>query len=322
MEENFLKVLMEFRFNWNIKGHDKVIKSLEHDIESGNVAHAYLFAGPAGIGKYSIAKKMAYILQCPEGFCGDCPVCREIEKGYHADTLELHDNDESLKINPIREIRDKLYLTKTANYKVLILENIERITHPSANALLKTLEDPPPGVIFLITSANVKDVLPTVVSRARLINLARLADNEVEEVIRDRFPLAETETVESTVLYAKGRPGKAVQMMENPALLEGAKKFFEDIGGLLDKGGISDRFLFSEAMASKIKNEDDDSAIYDFLDAVESEARKRMIDVGNSNMLSNADKYVKLLQKTLEARRLLKNNINKRMLLDNLMLTI
>jgi len=313
---------MEFRFNWNIKGHDKVIKSLEHDIESGNVAHAYLFAGPAGIGKYSIAKKFAYILQCPEGFCGNCPTCREIEKGCHADTLEMHDDDESLKIEPIREIIDKLNLTKIANYKVLILENIERITPEAVNALLKTLEDPPPGVIFLLTSANIKDVLPTVISRVRTLNLGRLADSEVEAVIRDRFPLAETEAVENTVLYAKGRPGEAMKMMENPALLEGVKKFFEEVGALLDKEDISERFLFTEALAAKAKDEEDDSFIYDFLDAVESEARKRMIEAGNANMLSNADKYVKLLQKTQDARRLLRNNINKRMLLDNLMLTI
>lgn len=313
---------MKFKFNWNIKGHEKVIKSLEHDIESGNVVHAYLFAGPAGIGKYSIAKKFAYILQCPEGFCGNCATCREIENGCHADTLEMYDNDESLKIELIREIIDKLNLTKTANYKVLILENIERITLEAMNALLKTLEDPPPGVIFLFTAANIKDVLPTVVSRVRTLNLDRLADSKVEEVIRDRFPLAETETVENTVLYAKGRPGEAVKMMENPDLLERVKKFFADVGSLLDKGDVSERFLFTDALTAKAKADEDDSMIYDFLDAVELEARKRMLDAGNANMLSNADKYVKLLQKTQDARRLLRNNINKRMLLDNMILSI
>lgn len=315
---------MGFRFNWEIKGHDKVIDALESDIESGNVAHAYLFAGPAGIGKHTLAVKTALILQCPQGYCGDCAVCGEIKKGLHADTLELADNGESLKIDPVLMMMEKLNLTRVAKYRILIIENIERITEEAANALLKMLEEPPPGVLFLLTSSNIKEVLPTVISRVRLFKMDKLADAEVSNAVRERYPLEEEDDIATAVLCAQGRPGEAFRLMEDVAAMAETVKYLDDVGALIESGDRSKRLFFAEAVAAEAKEEDDKSVVYKFLSALEFAARKRMLGAAGVQELNlpNADKYVKLLQKTLETRRLLKNNVNTRLLLENLLMSL
>ena len=115
---------------------------------------SYLFSGPSQIGKTLIAKTFAQILQCNKGFCRDCPTCRQIDHEQHIDTFFLKDDGESLKIETIRNLVHHLSTTTSSNYKVVIIQNIERITIAAANAFLKTLEEPISRVVFLLTTTQ------------------------------------------------------------------------------------------------------------------------------------------------------------------------
>lgn len=309
-------------FNWQIKGHDKVLKSLETDVVKDNVAHAYLFSGPKGVGKFSAALKMAMLLQCGNSMCMECATCKEIEKSYHADTLIFEDDGEKVKIEQIRKIVEKVNMTRTGNYKVLVMEGVERMTAAAANAMLKTLEDPPQNVVFLLTTSNLKDLLTTIISRVRLMQFGFLNDKDVESVIKERFPLADLKEVTQVCKFAGGRPGTAVELMDNPESLREYEKLYADVKNLISGNDRAAQFMYIADLAAAVKDRGAEQ-LHRFLAMLELLVRGEMVAAaGGKNALLSLDKCVKLLQKTQETRKLLKNNVNLRLLLENLMLTI
>jgi len=315
----------QLKYNWGVTGHDKLLCGLEEDIATNNVAHAYLFAGPDGVEKYKAAKTFARILQCKAGYCGECDVCREIEKGYHSDTVECADNAETLKIEQIRLMIDKVNMTKTSNYKVLLLQNVERASAAACNAMLKTLEDPPPKVVFILTTNNLKEILPTIVSRVRLLKFRRLSDSDMKAVLQNKYPLVEESVVASVCMYAQGRVGKALQLMENEELLNTYKQLHQNIELLLSSNDRARQFMFVGDIAAAAKEQKSSEPITDFLVSLELVLRKQMlmsVTSDNGNGILPAEKCVTLLQKIQEAKKLLKNNINSRLILENLMLNV
>ena len=132
------------KYNWSIIGHEKQLSQLENDISSGSLSHAYLLAGPNSVGKHTVAKKMAGILQCENDFCHKCNTCIQVEHGSHVDTLVFKDDKNSLKILEVRGLLEKAMMTAQARYKIFIIQSIERMTTEAANSFLKVLEEPPP----------------------------------------------------------------------------------------------------------------------------------------------------------------------------------
>ena len=115
------------KYNWSIIGHENSLKG-ENDISSGNLAHAYLLVGPNSIGKSTVARKMAGILQCKNDFCHSCKDCKQIEKGCHIDVLELNDDKESIKIATVRKVVEQLGMSRQSNYRILLIQKLERMT--------------------------------------------------------------------------------------------------------------------------------------------------------------------------------------------------
>ncbi len=309
-------------FNWQIKGHEYVLQSLESDITNHNLAHAYLFAGPEGVGKYSVSEKMALSLQCDNQMCGECSICKEIVKGYHSDTLIFRDDGEKVKIEQVRTIIEKVNMSRTGKYKILIMESVERMTPAAANALLKTLEDPPPHVVFLLTTSNLKNVLSTIVSRVRLTQFTVLNDENMYLLIKARFPLAEPGDVEQALKFAGGRPGVAIRLMTDQDVLREYEKMYTNVRALIGGVGRAEQFMYIAELAAAVK-EDGAEGLHRFLGMLDFTVRREMLAAAaGENALLSLDKCVKLLQKTQETRKLLNNNINLRLLLENLMLTI
>ena len=314
---------MALIYSWDLVGHDKVLGSIETDIRDGNLAHAYLFAGPDHIGKFSAAKVMAHILQCESDFCRECAVCKEIDKGYHSDTLEIPNDGESIKIEKIRELIEKVNITKQGKYKILLIQNIERMTVESSNALLKTLEDPPENVIFILTTNRVKEVLATILSRVRLFKFRRLANDDLETFVRRYYPLTDENMMETVCAFAMGRPGKALSLLQDADLYESYRKMYIDIEMFLKKPDRAVQFAYVGDLVTSAKEAKDDQLIREFLDIFQLVLRKEMMMNmdGESGILS-LEKSVKLLEKAHEAQELLKRNINTRLLLENMMLAI
>lgn len=314
---------MSHIYTWDIAGHDKALRMLEEDIEKQNVSHAYLFAGPDNVGKFTAAKRMAHILQCENGFCRTCSTCREIDKGYHADTLEIRDDGDSVKIEQVRKVLERLNMTKQSPYKVFLLQNIERMTLEASNALLKTLEDPPNGVIFLLTSSRVRDVLPTIISRVRMAKFRRLDDAAMNNLLLRQYPLAEKNVIETVCAMALGRPGKALALLNDAELHRQYQKMYADIEQFLHHPNRTHQFLYIEELAADAKQEGNQRLIREFLDIFQLVLRRELLDgVRGQGGATPREKLLYLLEQARNAQELLKRNVNTRLMLENIMLSI
>ncbi|MBD3328759.1 AAA family ATPase [Candidatus Peregrinibacteria bacterium] len=313
---------MSLMYNWKIYGNQRVLIQLERDINGGNLSHAYLFSGPDNVGKYAVARNMAKILQC-EGEHSDNPIAKEIDAGYHADTIEIKDDFESVKIEKIRDVIEKMNMTKQSPFKILLLQNLERLTPESGNALLKTLEDPPSNVVFIMTTDNLNEILPTVISRVRNVYFSRLTNDEMTGFLKANFKEADADLLNRAATLSLGRPGKAYDLMSDLETYELYLKMYEDIEQLIQKKNKTDQFMYIESLVNQAKDEKKAYLIKEFLDILLLVLRKELIaGAGGINASIPKEKAVNLTVKILKAKELMKRNVNTRLLLENLMLSI
>ncbi|ABG05371.1 DNA polymerase III, subunits gamma and tau [Rubrobacter xylanophilus DSM 9941] len=160
-----------------IAGQEPVVRTLRRAIETGRVAHAYLFSGPRGTGKTSTAKVLAMGLNCAQGPtpepCGRCESCRSIVAGSSMDVIEM-DAASNRGIDEIRELRDRVNLAPAAGRaKVYIIDEVHMLTTEAFNALLKMLEEPPEHVVFVLATTEKHKVLPTIISRCQSFDFRR-----------------------------------------------------------------------------------------------------------------------------------------------------
>ncbi|MBI5755234.1 AAA family ATPase, partial [Candidatus Peregrinibacteria bacterium] len=210
---------MPLLYHWNIIGHEKELARLEQEISENNLNHAYLFAGPDKIGKNAIAKTFAGILQCENHFCHTCPTCIQIQKGCHYDTFEMIDDGETITIDRIRELIGSLALSTQSPRKIILIQNIERLSDSAMNALLKSLEEPPRRVIFLLTTNDLKAISDTIISRVRLYSFRLVPKNILAQELQARYPDVEAHTLDLIFSFFLGKPGKAIELLSDPELL-------------------------------------------------------------------------------------------------------
>jgi DNA polymerase-3 subunit gamma/tau len=168
-------------------GQEHVLKALSNALESGRLHHAYLFAGTRGVGKTTIARILAKSLNCETGVtatpCGQCSACRSISEGRFVDLIEV-DAASKTRVDDTRELLDNVqFAPAVGRYKVYLIDEVHMLTKHSFNALLKTLEEPPPHVKFLLATTDPQKLPVTVLSRCLQFNLKRLTP----KLIRDRL---------------------------------------------------------------------------------------------------------------------------------------
>lgn len=162
-----------------VAGQEHVTQTLLNTLESGRIAHAYLFCGPRGTGKTSTGRILAKAVNClPSGRgepCNACDICQAVTQGRALDIIEI-DAASNRGIDEIRELRERVnFAPNRARYKVYIIDEVHMLTEPASNALLKTLEEPPPHAIFILATTEPHKMLPTIISRCQRFDFHRLS---------------------------------------------------------------------------------------------------------------------------------------------------
>jgi DNA polymerase-3 subunit delta' len=211
----------------DIRGHARIIESLRRAMQRGTVAHAYLFTGPPGVGKHTVARTFAAALNCldrPDDACGACRSCRKMAQGNHPDFHEIAklEDKKFILIEQIRELIKTLqYAPYEGRVKVCLIADAEQMNPEAANALLKTLEEPNARTAIILTSSAAHQLLPTVVSRCQTLRFGLLAEEEVRAWVAANMSAGEEDAALIAAL-AEGSVGRAatldVEFLRGPRL--------------------------------------------------------------------------------------------------------
>ncbi len=200
-------------------GQEKAKAFLGRMFVSRRLAHAYLFRGPDGVGKRLCASLVAARLNCirpsSDGACGDCPSCRKFRSANHPDIVFVAPEGGTIKIDTVRELcRSLSYPPYESGMRVLILEDVHSMGPAAANSLLKTLEEPPPGNVLILTAESSRQVLPTISSRCQVVTFYPLTDAQASQVIMAQLPGIEEDEARLLAGLAGGSPGTALSIHE------------------------------------------------------------------------------------------------------------
>lgn len=255
-----------------IIGHKETLKLLENDLKTGLFSHAYLFCGPEGVGKFTIAKKFARNILCVDNGCEKCSSCRNFEKGSHPDFLLL--DNSAIGIEEAKDIQRFLSLKPYfSRKKVVLINDSEKMTREAANCLLKTLEEPSQNSIIILIAKNKNRLLQTIISRCRIIIFGLVSRKEINDNNVSSFVLGKPEPIDGPEIEDKDEKDKILEKI--PILFKEGdyKEKFEiaqriseskDIKGILDYMS----FLFRNLAIQKITNGDIvvDKKICNFID--------------------------------------------------------
>jgi len=219
-------------------GQEHVLQALINALDSGRLHHAYLFTGTRGVGKTTIARILAKALNCEKGVtsepCGECSACREIDEGRFVDLIEV-DAASKTKVDDTRDLLDNVqYAPARGRYKVYLIDEVHMLSKSSFNALLKTLEEPPPHVKFLLATTDPQKLPVTVLSRCLQFNLKRMTPR----LISDRLAhICTAESIESEpaalAMLARAADGS---MRDALSLLDQAIAY---CGGKIDEAQVA-----------------------------------------------------------------------------------
>ncbi|MDR2483830.1 MAG: DNA polymerase III subunit gamma/tau [Treponema sp.] len=172
-----------------MSGQDFVVATLKNSLEKGSIAHAYLFSGPRGCGKTSSARILARSLNCEKGPtgtpCGVCPNCLEIARGASLDIIEI-DGASNTGVNDVRQIKDEvLFPPNSGRYKIYIIDEVHMLSNSAFNALLKTIEEPPPYIIFIFATTELHKVPATIKSRCQQFAFRLIPIETIAGILRE-----------------------------------------------------------------------------------------------------------------------------------------
>jgi len=323
--------------NWNLIGHEWAVDMLKKHVVNGTTRHAYLFAGPPGLGRRTLALRFAQALNCQSPIetgipCGKCRDCKQIDAMQHPDLAVVQADSEggTLKVDQIRDTRRSLTLKPyIANYRVALFLRFQQANDNAANALLKTLEEAPSYAVLILTADNPEQLLPTIVSRCEVLRLRPLNIEAVQKELENRG--LEIGQAKLIAHISGGRFGYALRLIENDSLLEKRDQRLNDLLTLIPASRV-EKFAYADKLAKDkesmrqailiwlsywrdvmLRTAQAESPLVNVDHNMEIEALADRMD------LSSARRVVSGLENTLEK---MERNVNSRMLAEVLLLDL
>ena len=260
----------------DVVGQEHVVRTLRHAIESGRVANAYLFIGPRGIGKTTLSRIFAKALNCtsPKGVepCGKCVNCREIAAGNSLDVVEL-DAASHNKVEDVKPLLEQCqFAPASSKYKIYIVDECHMLSNAAWNAMLKTLEEPPPHLRFIFATTEGDKVLATIISRCQRFDLRRIQTHDIVARLKDVCAKEKVEATDDALLaIARGAEGgmrDALSSLDQLISFKGSKIEEEDVLGVF---GLVSRSALESLAGAILKG--DVAAILSAIDSFDSAGR-------------------------------------------------
>ncbi len=334
---------------WQTIGQPKIIDLLQRAVNQGSLSHAYLLVGPPKVGKMTLALDLAMTLNCDraagEKPCGECVSCQKIKGGKHADVqvVNLNQNLDPDEVKEkteigIEQIKNMLHSASLppfeGKYRVYIIEEAGLLSLDAANRLLKTLEEPPAKVIFILLTADIRLIPATIISRCQRLNLSRAKTTDIESLIISRWSI-EPEKAKLLARLSHGCPGWAIEAAQTPNLLQERHEKFEKMLTVI-RGDYSDRFTAAAQLALQFGKKRE--TVYEILDGwlgwwrdlllVKTKSNSDIVSVDLLPDLAEMAGSLSLaqvmtaIQNIQRAREQLKLNANSRLALEVLMLNL
>ncbi|MBM7866357.1 DNA polymerase III subunit delta' [Heliobacterium gestii] len=312
-------------------GQERAVRQLVRGLSGDRVAHAYLFSGPQGVGKKTVARAFAQSVLCLEPSEGDaceaCPACRQAQGGSHPDLFHLAPDGATLKIDQIRNLQKRIrYRPYLSAHQVVLLEQAETMQGPSANALLKILEEPPGPTVFILITDRGHGILPTIRSRCLPVHFQPAPSGEIARFLQQKGVPAGH--VPLLTLLADGRWDRAAKLAAEglPAGREKARQLLDS----LVQTGDSRIFQVAEEW------DKDKEGIAEFFDYLALLLRDRLLIAGaggaevpviNGDIAGDAHGWplpvlLNALDMVMAARRLLDTNASARLLVEDTLLKL
>jgi DNA polymerase-3 subunit delta' len=239
---------------WEVFGHDWAVDMLINHVARDGIRHAYLFTGPSGLGRRTLATRLAQALNCPTPAspgvpCRACRVCRQVEAGQNIDLMVVQAETEggTLKVEQVREVTRFLSLKPYQSpFKIVLFLRFQEANANAQNALLKTLEEAPAHALLLLTADNAEQLLPTIVSRCEVMRLRPLTAPGVAGFLEARG--LEPEKASLLAHLSSGRPGYALRLSTDDKALAFRAEKLDDLRNLL-AAKRRDRLAYAEKLA-------------------------------------------------------------------------
>lgn len=244
--------------NWNYYGNPAAVALLRSHIATGSLRQAYLFSGPSGVGRRTLALRFAQAVNCLNpphagAYCGVCRACKLLAEMRHPDLdiVAAEQREGVLRVEQIRELQHHLSLAPyEGRYRIALLLRFEEANLNAQNALLKTLEEPPPKVLIFITAEDSESLLPTIVSRCEIVRLRPMAIQALAQTLIEQ-QTAETSLAAQIARLAAGRPGMAIHLLHHP---HERQKLYQTLRAHLHllSSSLLDRFALVERLSREM----------------------------------------------------------------------